>query len=552
MRKSVISLFLIAMWLVVASGAAVGDESTPSPNPAESSGPALTEEQKLAPYVQPSVVFISITWQAWLYDKVLEKYLNEGQPISADFRCTGYVVNPNGWIVTAGHCVEYDEAARDALVTQAVAWSATDPVFADFQDDPDFLESHFENSVRYEGQAERDRSPDRTTTVSWGATVSGMETEDGKLARVVAIQRFNEGDTALLKVDESNLNALPLTPPDESVETLTEIASVGYAGSVDTVTDDDYVPSIKTGTVSAEKTIGGGLVSVYEIDAAVTKGMSGGPTVTYDGEVVGTNSFGVAGETQAFNFVSQSARARELLDSQGVENELSETTQNYRAGIDAYFAGDKAEAIRLLGLVRDEQPANGLAIEYLSLARKLPDPPPPAPAQEGSSSTLIYAVLGGVLVLVAILVGVWLVRRRRGGPRPTRTVVQGVGGPSTDNRHTPGAASSTVATVTSSAAPLAREPIATPPSPSTSEAEVPVGQAPALDSGMVGSGTPLGFSRSGAATRDAAERSGEPGSLPVGHVPDASVTNADVRFCGECGTRGEGGKFCRACGHALA
>jgi serine protease Do len=531
MRKSVVILFLVAMCLVLAPGVAVGESSSPSPS--EEAGSGLTEEQKLAPYVQPSVVFISVKWEAWLYDKVLERYLNEGQPVSADFRCTGYVVNPNGWIVTAGHCVEYADDVRDALVAAAIAWSATDPVFAEFSDDPDLLEHHFTNSVRYEGQAERDRSPDRTAIASWGATVSGLETEDGKLARVVDLQRFDEGDTALLKVDENDLNALPLIPADETVETLTGIAAVGYGGSVDAVTDDDYVPSIKTGTVSAEKTIGGGLVSVYEIDAAVTKGMSGGPTVTYDGEVVGTNSFGVTGEPQAFNFVAQSDRAHELLNSQGVENELSETTQNYRAGIDAYFAGDKAEAVRLLGLVQEQQPANGLASEYLSLARDLPDPPPP----DDGSATLIVAIVAGALVLVAvILAGLWLVRRRSGGQRPASGVASEIYGAPSD-----GGGPSSVAS--------AGRPVAPSAARAGSGTGVPVAQPPPTDLGGAGTGS-LGFVQPGAPALRGGER---PGDSVTGRIDTAAPSDGRVgpQFCGECGAEAEGGKFCRACGSAL-
>ena len=154
-------------------------------------------------------------------------------------------------------------------------------------------------------------------------------------------QRFNTGDAALLKVDESGLNALPLIPVEEDVETLTEIASIGYSGSVDSVTDNDYVPSIKTGTVSATKTIGGGLLSVYEIDAAISEGMSGGPTVDYEGRVIGTNSFKIKDEAQPFNFVGQSDRMLELMASNGVVNELTQVTQDYRAGVDAYLEGTR-------------------------------------------------------------------------------------------------------------------------------------------------------------------------------------------------------------------
>lgn len=151
-------------------------------------------------------------------------------------------------------------------------------------------------------------------------------------------------------------------------------------------------------------------MSVYEIDAAVSQGMSGGPTVNYQGEVVGTNSFKPPEEDQRFNFVSQIARVHELLASQ--------TTLDYRAGIDAFFAGDKEEAIRLLTRVTQEQPANGMASDYLARARALPDPPPEQNEDPSGMSTWIIAAIaaGALLLLGAALLGPVLARRKREAP----------------------------------------------------------------------------------------------------------------------------------------
>ena len=100
---------------------------------------------------------------------------------------------------------------------------------------------------------------------------------------------FDAGDVGLLKVEADGLNALPLAT--EKAETGMDIASIGYPGKVDAAVDDDYTPSVKTGAVSSFKTVGGGTTSVYEIDAAVAPGMSGGPTTDLEGQVIGVNSF---------------------------------------------------------------------------------------------------------------------------------------------------------------------------------------------------------------------------------------------------------------------
>ena len=58
-----------------------------------------------------------------------------------------------------------------------------------------------------------------------------------------------------------------------------DIVAIGYPASVDEVTDPDLHPSFKAGQVSSVKTRGQGLLTVYELSAAVSGGMSGGPTV---------------------------------------------------------------------------------------------------------------------------------------------------------------------------------------------------------------------------------------------------------------------------------
>ena len=264
-------------------------------------------------------------------------------------------------------------------------------------------------------QEERIRMPQRTVKVSWGASVSGIKSEDSRPARVIANQSFNNGDTSLLKVNTTNLNALPLYE-GENLETGTEIASIGYPASVDRVADPDYTPSIKTGQISAMKTRGGGLTEVYEVDAAVSGGMSGGPTVTMDGEVAGVNSFSPMGESQAFNFVQPVSHLQELIKSEGVDTKLSETTKQYRAGLTAFFDGEKATAVKNLTAVVEDQPANGFASEYLKKAKDLPNPPPPE--DEGVSTTLLL-IIGGGLLLLALLGGLaFMLLRRRSGPGP--------------------------------------------------------------------------------------------------------------------------------------
>ena len=89
--------------------------------------------------------------------------------------------------------------------------------------------------------------------------------------------------------------------------------------------------------------------------------------------MIGVNSSHFVGEP--FNYAVPAERIKELMDSAGVDNVVSETTQTYREGIRAYFDGDRETAVSSLEKVLDEQPANGLAETYLGKAKELPAPP---------------------------------------------------------------------------------------------------------------------------------------------------------------------------------
>lgn len=375
---------------------------------ADESPEAETPLERVNALVQPSIVYLQQDWAAYVYDKANKQYLNGGQLFQLSFQCTGFVVNPDGYIATAGHCVDLEQV-KPVFFETAAQWAVDNGYYIDgtltieqivgFQD------------YRVETMTKVNRA-DLLIQVGWGAAASGIETAEVRRARVVDSQKTDEGDVALLKVEATDLNALALS--DAEVEVGTEVVSVGYPVSVDTVTDPDLTPSFKDGSISSVKTVQGGLLTVYEISAAVSGGMSGGPTVDLDGQVVGVNSFGISGETQPFNFVRPSSQLSELLASSGVENVLSETTQAYREGLAAYWAGDKATAVEKLELVTQEQPSNELAAEYLDKARDLADPPPPTTDATDDGLPTVPIALGALGVLVvAGAAGVLLVRRSR-------------------------------------------------------------------------------------------------------------------------------------------
>ena len=221
-------------------------------------------------------------------------------------------------------------------------------------------------------------------------------------ARVVDARPFDQGDVALLKVETTDLPSVELAT-DADVQIGTPLLSIGYPASADAVTDPTLEPTNKDGQVSSKKTVGS--VPVHETSAALTPGMSGGPTVDLDGRVLGVNSFMPSGESQAFNFIAPSSGLSELLSRNGVHNELGADDKAFRAALDDYYAGHYTAAIAGFDKLLQVAPQHAQATQFRTLAAKARDrfgdtPVAPAPAPSSGlpldlSPPAFWSIVGG-------------------------------------------------------------------------------------------------------------------------------------------------------------
>ena len=380
-------------------------------------GPHVTPMEKVHALTQPSIVYLRTTWKAELYDPVndlpVRHWLRPAQrkTFEVSFTCSGFFVGPDGHIVTAGHCAQYDSTVRVALLEEAARWAVACDCY--------YEERRAHLIRRFARNAWIVRSPKRQMDVAYGANAAGLPAGRAFPARLLGIRRArmdnteDSGDVALLKIEGEDLPGL-LLAPDDDLSVGTDVAAVGYPASVDFVTDTSFAPSFKEGTISSVQTIERGLQKVYEISAAVSGGMSGGPAVDLEGRVVGVNSFGISGEPQPFNYVRPSEIVRELLVDKGVKNEVGRVNQAYRAGLTAYFRGDRRTALGKFDEVLTAVPSHALAQEFRRKAARLPVPPRPTPAAGGPPVELLAGTLGALLMLA--IAGLTIVRRRR---RPT-------------------------------------------------------------------------------------------------------------------------------------
>ena len=233
--KSIVATFAIG---TLATFTASGASAAPT-NPDVA---ATTPEQRAAAYVRPAVVSISMEMSGFVNAGASGKFPRDiSDPIVISGTCSGTVVNPNGYIATAGHCV--DQSVETGLGRDFLA-EFVDQYWDGLSDDFDTQEEAVEYAMvnwRIEGVA-AGSAPLLTVVVERGVGVSGVRGGESLAARVVDYRPIDQGDVALLKVERTGLPAIEIAK-NTSVDIGTPVLSIGYPGSVASVTDESLEPA---------------------------------------------------------------------------------------------------------------------------------------------------------------------------------------------------------------------------------------------------------------------------------------------------------------------
>ncbi|WP_290714570.1 S1 family peptidase, partial [Gordonia sp. UBA7599] len=282
------------------------------------SGPASADPVSVNERVSKALVFLISEWTGQVQIP-FESGPQWSDDVSFMTTCTGYIVDPSGYIATAGHCAYTgaDDIRTNLRKEAVIALAKTQ------NRDADWANRIFQQSIRQAWAVRGEGGDGANPTVEVRGKQSAGPNQvirDWTTMQVVNAQSTRDGDNAVLKMN-ANVGALTALPIAKDAPKVGEsITSVGFPGQVRRVSDDITLPqpSFKSGTVSSRQQKEGGIMQT-EVSATIGKGMSGGPTVNSSGEVVGTNSNKTISqeETSEFGFITDNVALRSYLQSNG-------------------------------------------------------------------------------------------------------------------------------------------------------------------------------------------------------------------------------------------
>jgi pSer/pThr/pTyr-binding forkhead associated (FHA) protein/S1-C subfamily serine protease len=376
-------------------------------SPARAAAPPDASLEKVSNLVTPSIVQLHTQYAGLVRDERGHD-VNGGKPVKIETTCSGFIVNANGYIATAGRCVDLD-VATDRLID--VAASDAFKNHPEQVPDADSLrelktEAKRDWSVVSPSRRHRERPDRKVTAIS--DVIAGQAPDSRALpASVRRVRGPQNGDVALVKAQAQDLPALQLAPAS-TVKAGAPAVSFGFPGSADRVAGVAFTPSFQEGSVGEEKTVDGGLNRAFEVGTAFSAAMSGGPTVDLDGRVLGVNRSRPRRPAPASNLISPGAEVQQLLQDVGAPNDLGSTSRAYRSGLDALSRGDRGTALALFDQTLKLQPGFKLAELFRSRAQRLP-----VPSDGGLAEWLKLLIGSGVVTSFLGLVGGGTRRRRR-------------------------------------------------------------------------------------------------------------------------------------------
>lgn len=344
---------------------------------------------------------------------------------------TGFIITPDGYIVTNAHAVYAEEEYLKWQLTQTALKEIIEKDVEDVTKEAgeldvgisdETMKVGIENaSIYYRDQMVLGKIETNIFT-EMGVAVPGMQAVQQGFGS--DIRKRGEPipgkDIAILKIDKTSLPTVPVGD-DTGLTTGDKVFVIGYP-AVATFHDmlaasSAIEPTMTSGLVSAKKNMQGGW-EVFQTDAAMTHGNSGGPAFNEKGEVVGVATFGsinyeTGQEIQGMNFFIPVTIVKQFLREINVTPEMSRLSKLYEEGLILY---DNEQYSAALEKFRE---VNELNAGYPYVQKNISDSRTAISEGRDRTTPIWYYVAAGLggLIVVALAIAGLLVWRARHLPK---------------------------------------------------------------------------------------------------------------------------------------
>ena len=343
---------------------------------------------------------------------------------------SGFIVTPDGYIVTNAHVV-YDDP-NDLKLQIVLDWESNE-LEKLFEADFEAFKKEFEPYAAVGPQAIEDRKQDFITAEKkyyfrnmqvlntktdvyalMGIAVPGLPTQphgtpcDIRKVGEPVTGNGSGKDVAILKIEQNNLPTVPVGD-DSTMRVGETIIVLGYPGAAEINRQQMGVESTLTqGDLSARKTMPGGWQAL-QTSAEINHGNSGGPAFNDRGQVIGIATFGPSQEgVRGINFLVPISVAKEFLNELNVKPRQSRLSEIYDDGIASMNKSCYKGSLEKFKEISDLSPGFPFVQDKITQSRNAID--------QGLDHCWMPSptyIVGAVALVLILLTAVFLLMRRR-------------------------------------------------------------------------------------------------------------------------------------------
>lgn len=349
--------------------------------------------------------------------------------IDSGWRGTGFIITPNGYIVTNAHVVsmsQHDlfidlarrEIAKNVDRLMPLIGAADLPQGDSLrQEVENAFQSYLVRGWDNDGGMKIDKIDPEQKVITAFIPVDGIQTTIKKIPaeiRKPAGTEWPGKDVAVLKIEADDLPTVPLGD-DKTMAQGDQIYILGFPGAAELDPNEEVgvEATLTAGKFSALRSVRGGIWKAIQTDTSVNHGNSGGPAFNERGEVIGIATAGKDG----FNYLVPISIAKQFIEEKNIKPRDSPLSIRYREALANFEAGNYSKAKTEFLAIKAESAGFPFVQPYIDAIIK----------HEAQQKGPYWQITMWVAIFGILAAGAWTLMKRRAA-QPVGALATPVGG----------------------------------------------------------------------------------------------------------------------------